>query len=136
MSASLPVKCHLPLITTRIEFEFNVLSPHPQITIRRDLGAIIRRQTRRATPYSRLTNSKATPISARRAESPLTEITETEDSDNEESWEHSCKIAKPKGEAGRSGSGGYNLQEAMGWENKEFATFTVSQITHILKSRI
>ena len=130
MSASLPIKCHLPLITTRIEFQFNVLCPHPQITLRRDLGAVIRRQARRATPYTRL-KPRDVPVSARRAESPLTEI-DTDDSDRE-SRMPSHKILKPKGEAGKSNSGGYNLQDAMGWEDKDFTTFTVSQVTHTLK---
>jgi hypothetical protein len=135
MSASLPIKCHLPLITTRIEFQFNVLSPHPQITLRRDLGAVIRRQARRATPYTRL-NPRGVPVTARRDESPLTDISDsdTDESDDGESIMPSHKISKPKGEAGRSNSGGYNLQDAMGWEDKEFATFTVSQVTHVLKS--
>ena len=45
----------------------------------------------------------------------------------------SHKILKPKGEAGKSNSGGYNLQDTMGWEDKDFTTFTVSQVTHTLK---
>jgi hypothetical protein len=127
MSASLPVKCHLPLITTRIEFQFNVLPPHPQITLRRDLGAVIRRQARRATPYTRL-NPRSAPVTARRSESPLTDLSDTEVDglETRESIMPSHKISKPKGEAGKSNSGGYNLQEAMGWKDKEFATFTVS----------
>ena len=139
MSASLPVKCHLPLITTRIEFQFNVLSPHPQITLRRDLGAVIRRQARRATPYTRL-KLKGKPVTARRDESPLTDVTssdadesDVEKSDVEELTVPSRKILKPKGEAGKSNSGGYNLKDAMGWEDKEYATFSVSQVTHVLK---
>jgi hypothetical protein len=135
MSASLPVKCHLPLITTRIEFQFNVLSPHPQITLRRDLGAVIRRQARRAKPYTRH-NPRSVPVTDRRAESPLTDITDTdaEDSDDGESITPPSKILKPKGEVGRSNSGGYNLQIAMGWEDKEFTTFTVSQVIRTLGS--
>jgi len=118
-----PVKCHLPLITTRIEFQFNVLSPHPQITLRRDLGAVIRRQARRATPYTRL-NPRGVAVTAHRtahrAESPLTDM-DSDDSDGEsEQIMQSHKILKPKGEAGKSNSGGYNLQDAMGWEDKEF----------------
>jgi hypothetical protein len=136
MSVSLPVKCHLPLITTRIEFQFNVLSPHPQITLRRDLGAVIRRQARRATPYTRL-NPRGVAVTAHRtahrAESPLTDM-DSDDSDGEsEQIMQSHKILKPKGEAGKSNSGGYNLQDAMGWEDKEFTTFTVSQVTHTLR---
>src|SRR5271154_3336857 len=117
MSASLPVKCHLPLITTRIQFQFNVLSAPPQITPRRDLGAIIRRQARRTTPYTRF-NREDTPITMRRAESPLTDIvdSDTDISDTEETTKSGHKILKPRGEAGRSKSGGYNLQVAMGWE--------------------
>ena len=133
MSASLPVKCHLPLITTRIEFQFNILSPHPKITLRRDLGAVIRRQARRATPYTRL-NPRSVAL---REESPLTNISdndsEVDESDPGESSMSSRKISKPKGEAGKRNSGGYNLQEAMGWEDKEFAMFTVSQANHVLK---
>jgi hypothetical protein len=131
MSTSLPVKCHLPLITTRIEFQFNVLPPPPQITPRRDLGAVIRRQARRATPYGR-SNRGDTPI---RAESPLTDIpdSDTDSRSDDESRRSSHKISKPKGEAGKSNSGGYNLQDAMGWENEEFSTFTVSQAFHVPK---
>ena len=135
MSASLPVKCHLPIITTRIEFQFNVLSPHPQITLRRDLGAVIRRQARRATPYTRR-NPRSVPVTALRGESPLTDIPDDLDDDDldaEESNMSSRKIPKPKGEAGKRNSGGYNLQEAMGWEDKEFAMFTVSQVNRVLK---
>ena len=131
MSTSLTVKCHLPLITTRIEFQFNVLSPQPQITPRRDFGAVIRCQARRNTPYTRSTRGDV-PVTARRAESPLTEIADS-DSDTDggivgESTVSSHKIPKPKGEPGRSNSGGYNLQDAMGWNNKEFTTFTVSRV--------
>ena len=133
MPTSLPVKCHLPLITTRIEFQFNVLSPPPQITPRRDLGAVIRRQAWRATPYTR---SNREQITTHRAESPLTEIPDSESgiSDIEETTTSSHKILKPTGEAGKCKSGGYNLQTAMGWEDEEFAKFTVSQDFHIIKN--
>jgi hypothetical protein len=132
MSTSLPLKSHLPLITTRIEFQFNVLPPPPQITPRRDLGAVIRRQARRAKPYTRSKRGN-TPITTQRADSPLTDITDsdTEISDVEKTTTSSQKISKPKGEAGRSNSGGYNLQVAMGWKDEEFAKFTVSQVFHV-----
>jgi len=46
---------------------------------------------------------------------------DSDDSDGEsEQIMQSHKILKPKGEAGKSNSGGYNLQDAMGWEDKEF----------------
>jgi hypothetical protein len=129
MSTSLPIKCHLPLITTRIEFQFNILSPPPHITPRRDLGAVIRRQVRRATPYVR-SNRRNTP---RRAESPTSDLSE-EDTSEEEEETSSHKILKPKGEVGKSNSGGYNLQAAIGWEDKEFARFIVSQVVHCYKN--
>ena len=44
MSASFPVKCHLPLVTTHIEFKFNVLPVPPQITPHWDFGAHIQQQ--------------------------------------------------------------------------------------------
>lgn len=135
MSTSLPIKCHLPLITTRIEFQFNNLSPPPQITPRRDLGAVIRRQARRATPYS-LSNRKDTPITTRRAESPLTELSESEKDMSDEEETSSHKILKPKGEVGKSNSGGYNLQAAIGWEAEKFARFNVSQVFHVIKKNI
>jgi|ERR1700761_1273821 len=128
MSTSLPIKCHLPLITTRIEFQFNILSPPPQITPRRDLGAVIRRQARRATPYVR-SNRRNTP---RRAESPTSDLSEEDTSEEEETSSH--KILKPKGEVGKSNSGGYNLQAAIGWGDKEFARFIVSQVVHCYKN--
>ena len=49
-----PIKSHLPLITTHIEFQLKELPPPPQITPRRDLGAHLRHQARRnSVPYSR-----------------------------------------------------------------------------------
>ena len=130
MSTSLPVKCHLPLITTRIEFQFNVLPPPPQITPRRDLGAFIRRQARRPNPYTRFNREE---ITTHRAESPLTEIPDSENGSDIEEATFSHKIPKPAGEAGKRNSGGYSLQVAMGWEDEEFAKFTASQDFHILK---
>src|ERR1700678_2169047 len=95
MSTSLPIKCHLPLITTRIEFQFNVLPPPPQITPRRDLGAVIRRQAQRAMPYT-LSGRGNTPITTQRAESPLTDIadSDTEISDVEKTTMSSQKNCK------------------------------------------
>ena len=70
-------------------------------------------------------------------ESPLTNILDNDSEVDESNLGESCmssrKIPKPKGEAGKRNSGGYNLQEAMGWEDKEFAMFTVSQANHVLK---
>jgi hypothetical protein len=142
MSTSFPVKCHLPLITTRIEFKFNVLSPPPQITARRDLGAHIRRQNRRdlVAPYYTAGGSRSTHIrdcdrdvtparsqSVRfnRSESPLSDLSDdkTDDKTDDKS---SGKIKKPAGEAGRANSGGYDLQTTLGWDYERYNKFSVS----------
>jgi hypothetical protein len=129
-----PVKSHLPLITARIEFQLKELPPPPQITARRDLGAHLRRQARRkSVPYSlpRCT-SEETPVRYQsirfdlRSESPLSEMTEAESSGDEDNSDTPNTIPKPKGEAGRSNSGGYNLKMALGWEEKRYSEFTVS----------
>ena len=90
-------------------------------------------------PYTRL-KLKGKPVTTCCDESPLTDVTssDADESDDEkldveELTVPSCKILKPKGEAGKSNSGGHNLKDAMGWEDKEYATFSVSQVTHVLK---
>ena len=132
-----PVKSHLPLITPRIEFQLKKLPPPPQITPHRDLGAHLRRQSRRnSAPYSRPRfTSEEAPVrnpSVRfnlRSVSPLSDISESYKSNDEESHDAQlAKIPKPKGEPGRSNSGGYNLQEALGWEEKRYSEFTVSYL--------
>ena len=56
------------------------------------------------------------------------------DMSEEEEMTSLHKILKPKGEVGKSNSGGYNLQAAIGWEDKEFARFIVSQVVHCYKN--
>jgi hypothetical protein len=58
--------------------------------------------------------------------SPLSELSDSDKSGDEN--RDAPKIPKPKGEAGRSNSGGYNLQEALGWEEKRYSEFTVSYL--------
>jgi hypothetical protein len=131
-----PVKSHLPLITTRIEFQLKELPPPPQITARRDLGAHLRRQARRnSVPYSRpRCASEETPVRNKstkfnfRSMSPLSELSNAGDSGDEDNSSTPNMIPKPKGEAGRSNSGGYNLKNALGWEEKRYSEFTVSYI--------
>lgn len=129
---SFPIKSHLPLITTRIEFKYNLLPPPPQITNRRDFGAHIRRQARhKSVPYSRPRHRKKTPARAQsvgfnhrsESESSLSELSDSEQSDQEESV---GLIPKPPGEAGKGGSGGFNLAKALGWDQKRYEEFTVS----------
>lgn len=135
-----PIKSHLPLITTHIEFQFNVLPPPPLVTTRQDLGARIRRQVRhKSTPYSRPRHiCKETRVRSRsvtfdhESESVLSEISDS-DEDSEGSVNLN-KIPKPNGEAGRANSGGYNLEKALGWEEKRFNAFTVSPTIIIQKN--
>lgn len=130
-----PIKSHLPLITARIEFHMKELPPPPQITPRRELGPHLRRQDRRnSVPYSRprFTSEEAPGRSKSirfdlRSMSPLSEIQESEKS-GDENCDVPSKIPKPSGEAGRSNSGGYNLKEALGWDEKRYSEFTVSYI--------
>lgn len=52
---------------------------------------------------------------------PGTEVdgeSESDSSDTSTSEDH--LISKPEGEAGRPGRGGYNLEEALGWEHKRY----------------
>jgi hypothetical protein len=37
------------------------------------------------------------------------------------------KIPKPNGEAGRTNSGGYNLQKALSWDTLRYENFIVSR---------
>jgi len=127
MTASFPVKCHLPLITSRIEFQFNALPTPPQITPRRDLGAHIRRQNRRdsISPYSTSRHFRGvTPARSQsgRSDTPPSHLS----SDDEKGSE---KIPKPHGEVGRVNGGGYDLQTALGWEYEQFNKFCVSLLS-------
>jgi hypothetical protein len=132
-----PMKSHLPLITTRIEFQLKKLPLPPQITPRRDLGAHLRRQARlNSLPYNRPTSRCTSEEASVRNKSvrfndhslsPLSEI--DSDKSGDEDNRDAPKIPKPKGEPGRMNSGGYNLKEALGWEEKRYSEFTVSYIT-------
>jgi hypothetical protein len=55
-------------------------------------------------------------------ESGLTDLPESED----ELSLPVAKIPKPPGEAGRKNSGGFNLQEVLGWNDDKYKKFMVS----------
>lgn len=61
-------------------------------------------------------------------ESVREESSETEDEQDEQV--EGGKIAKPPGEAGRSRSGGFNLEEALDWEHNKYKKLTVSYLVH------
>lgn len=69
-----------------------------------------RRQT---TPFNRVDEE-----SDSTDESGLTDSPESED-------KALAKIPKPPGEAGRKNSGGFNLQEVLGWNDDKYRTFMV-----------
>jgi len=123
---SFPIKSHLPLIITRVEFKFNELPPPPQITTRRDFGAHIRRRARHnSMPYNRA-RGRSVGLSFQ-SHSSLSDLSDTEESidgDNDQSI--SPLIPKPKGEAGKANSGGYNLKNALGWTERRYEEFDVS----------
>lgn len=131
---SFPIKSHLPLITTRIEFGFNTLPPPPQITTRRDFGPHIRRRGQHhSVPYNRPKPRERTPARTLSVEfdvqsdSSLSDLSDTEEStDGDNLSSTSGLIPKPEGEAGKARSGGYNLEEALGWPKKRFDDFYMS----------
>ena len=127
---SFPTKYHLPLITNRLEFEFNSLPPAPQITTRRDLGAHIRRQARHnLAPYSRPRPREKTPVRARynlESDSSLSDLSGSEEDTPKSLLE---LIPKPVGEAGKVNSGGFSLEKELGWNKKRFSEFTVNLFT-------
>ena len=151
---ALSVQSRLPLITTRIIFRYNELPPPPQITAREQYPPNLRRRTRQMlAPYqkrpvtfrtehsrspdcnlSTVRFESSTPAGNSvnlhlRSESPLSDLSDTaDDSDASDSDERvALLIPKPPGEAGRANSGGYNLQEKLGWDEKRFKGFTVSR---------
>ncbi|KDR71182.1 hypothetical protein GALMADRAFT_214158 [Galerina marginata CBS 339.88] len=106
----------LPLITHRIEFSSKVLSTAPVVTSRLEFG----QQTLKAT-VSYL-ERELTPSDHGNENSPLNKDVESELSDLsdiEEAPTTSKKIAKPSGEPGRPGSGGYSIEDALASWGKE-----------------
>jgi len=63
--------------------------------------------------------------------SKLSDAEESNDGDNDQSI--SPLIPKPRGEAGKVNSGGYNLENALGWTEKRYEEFDVSCIYYIDK---
>ena len=132
---SRPIKSHLPLITTRIEFKFNLLPPLLQLTTRRDFGAHVRQHMRRnSSPYDRPKARTKTPAITQsimvnfQSDSALSNISDAEE--DEDSPSSSRLIPKPGGEAGKVNSGSYNLENALGWTKKRYKEFSVSSPVH------
>jgi hypothetical protein len=107
------IRQHLPLITGRIIFTAQVSPDPPAITPRIDFNM-----------------EDLNTLSPGRQESDVDDAEETpsELTDIEEELEDNEKILKPPGEAGRPGSGGYNLKEELGWSKAEFDKVQVSYV--------
>ena len=150
---ALSVQSHQPLITTRIIFRYNELPPPPQITAREKYPPNLRRRARQMlAPYQKrpvLFRSECSMSPGRnmstvrfessapvehsvnlhlRSESPLSNLSDMSDNSgaSDSNERGALLIPKPPGEAGRANSGGYNLQEKLGWDEKRFKEFTVS----------
>ena len=58
--------------------------------------------------------------------SPLLSLSDEDNELESENGEVSRKIPKPPGEAGHLQSGGYNLQDKLGWNNRTYESILVS----------
>ncbi len=130
------VKPHLPLISTRIEFQINHLPSPPSITLRQDLGRHVKHQIRRKkTPYGKRTPPESEHSSHEEINpgSPLSSLSGYESSENEDMVTVGKKkaVPKPPGEAGRRHSGGFNLEKALGWEAKRYNDLMVSFLSNL-----
>ena len=146
---------HQPLITARLDFAPKPSPPPPIISARMEFPSISIPQqfersptpevrtpettSRRATTPTRRPTPRPTPINTQKAVnfedgtslgSPLT----TDDSDDSEEDGEVSKIPKPSGVAGRPKSGGYNLQDKLGWNDTTYERILVSLLNVSLQS--
>ena len=123
---SSPIKSHLPLITTRVEFKFNELPPSPQITTCCDFGVHIRRRAQHnSMPYNQA-RGRSVGLGFQ-SDSSLSDLSDTEESiDGDNNQSISPLIPKPRGEAGKANSSGYNLKKVLGWTERRYEEFDVS----------
>jgi hypothetical protein len=129
-----------PIISARMEFPSISIpqryerSPTPEIRTRKRFSTPKRRyDTTKTTPKRAATPTRhPTPIDSQKAvvfadvdsDSSLTSL--ATDSDPEEDGEASTKIPKPPGMVGRPNSGGYNLQDKLGWNDATYQSIVVS----------
>jgi hypothetical protein len=113
------IRRHPPQITPRLEFLPHPLPPLPQITPRMEFPGERR-------PYRSRTRSRTRSLSPNSIE--LDTLSSAQDSDDEEDRQLTNKIPKPPGEAGRPASGGFNLEEALGWPKGTYQKILVSYL--------
>ena len=127
------VKPHLPLITNRVEFQLTSLPPPPTISLRQDFGRRVRSPIYRITPYVRSLspkfNASMPNIMGRYGDSD-SDISGTfslpPDIKLRSTSSRGMKIPKPPGEAGRKNSGGFNLEQELGWTQAKYVELMVS----------
>jgi len=122
-----PVKHPLPVVTARVNFKFNKFPPPPPITLRQNHEKTLRLIRRSRTPYPRSHrhHRQTTPFDNTDRDSTVeSNLTDSPESELED--EPVAKIPKPPGEAGRKNSGGFNLQEVLGWTDEKYKNFMVS----------
>ena len=125
-----PVKHPLPVVTARVDFKFNKFPSPPPITLRQNHEKSLHAIRRRRTPYMRTHHSlrrQTTPLDSADEEDSTegTNLSDSRESDDE-TLLVVAKIPKPPGEAGRKNSGGFNLQEVLGWNDEKYKKFMVS----------
>lgn len=120
-----------PIISARMEFpSINVLqqyerSPTPEVRIpRKHLSITPRRAptpTRRPTPINTQKSVAFNEVDIN-LESPLTSVSGDSDDEpeSEEDGEASTRVPKPQGQPGRPQSGGYKLQDKLGWNDTTY----------------
>ena len=124
---SYPVKPHLPLITSHIEFQLNHLLPMaPAITLYHDLGHLRDQcQTCCKTSYHCTRICTPNPDTegevSNLANSELSKLLSIYN-DNQPT----VKILKPLGEAEQKNCGGFSLEKALGWEQVKYNELMVS----------
>jgi hypothetical protein len=88
------------------------------------------RSSARYIPYSKSACKHALPSKPHNegpdGDTSDSELTSINDSDSKSDHDDSHLIAKPDGEAGRPGRGGYNLEVALKWEHKKYLKVKVS----------
>ena len=133
---------HQPLITARLVFAPKAFPSPPIISARMEFPSIsvLQQYERSPTPEARMCSTsrraatptrRPTPINTRAVtfnddidkdlDSPLTPTPEESGTDEE-----STKIPKPSGTVGRPQSGGYNLQDKLGWNDTTYQSIQVS----------
>ena len=129
-----------PIISARMEFpSISVLQLHERSPTPEARKCSTSRHattpTRRPTPRRAATPRRPTPINTQRAvafdnnigpESPLTPKTEESSDDTDSESRGSTKVPKPPGTVGRPQSGGYNLQDKLGWNDTTYQSIQVS----------